>query len=126
MRVSLPITTVAWPSRASARPAAQPSFRTKSAEIGPSPTRPRMPSVPKYLRVPIVASRSGAGRVADRIDRRLRHAHHQGEQRGEAAAHLAPVDDQVDCAVLEQELAALETLRQRLAHRLLDHAGAGE
>ena len=44
----------------------------------------------------------------------------------DAVAHVAAVDDHVDRAVLEQELAALEALRQRLAHGLLDHARAGE
>src|SRR5689334_19374500 len=35
---------------ASTVPAARPSFSMNSAVIGHSPTRPRMPSVPKYLR----------------------------------------------------------------------------
>jgi hypothetical protein len=39
---------------------------------------------------------------------------------------LAPVDDHVDGALFEQELGALETLRQFLAHRLLDDARAGK
>src|SRR5690348_3137500 len=115
MRVSLPITTVAWPSPlASTRPAARPRRSMKSAETGPSPTRPRMPSVPKYLRLDIGSPRSGFG------DRRGRLAHHQREQRGEAVAHLAAVDDQVDGAVVDEELGTLETFRQLLAHRLLD------
>ncbi|KAG0737904.1 hypothetical protein G6F24_017770 [Rhizopus arrhizus] len=58
MRVSLPISTIgrrpSWPRWAtSTRPRALPRRSTKSAEITPWPTRPRMPSVPKYLRLPI-------------------------------------------------------------------------
>ena len=50
-RVSLPISTEpSPPARISAAPAARPRRSTKSALTGPSPTRPRMPSVPKYLR----------------------------------------------------------------------------
>ena len=45
---------------------------------------------------------------------------------GDAVAQVAAVDDQVDRAVLEQELAALEAFGQRLAHGLLDDARAGE
>src|SRR5688572_23885158 len=64
--------------------------------------------------------------------RRARSGFGQGlalEQRDEprdALAQLAPVDDHVDRALLEQEFRALEALGQRLAHRLLDHARAGE
>src|SRR4249920_3737645 len=120
MRVSLPITTVALPSRAaSTRPAARPRRSMKSAETGPSPTRPRMPSVPKYLRFDI-SVRSGFG------NQRRGLAHHHREQRGQAIAHLAAIDDQVDGAVLDQEFGTLETFRQRFAHGPLDHARAGE
>ncbi len=49
-----------------------------------------------------------------------------GEQHREAVAQLAAVHDQVDRALLEQELGALEAFRQLLAHGLLDHARAGE
>ena len=38
--------------------------------------------------------------------------------------HLAPIDDEVEHAALEQELAALEAVRQLLADRLLDDARA--
>src|SRR6187549_1122127 len=116
MRVSLPITTVAPPSRARTRPAAFPRRSMKSAETGPSPTRPRMPSVPKYLRFDISLPTSALGH------RRRRLAHHQREQRGQAVAHLPAIDDQVDRAVLDEELGALEAFRQRLPHGLLDHA----
>src|SRR5687767_13023274 len=44
----------------------------------------------------------------------------QGEQRGDLVAHLAAIDDEVERAVLEQELAALEAFGQRLAYGLLD------
>jgi hypothetical protein len=50
----------------------------------------------------------------------------QGEQRGQSVAQFAAVDDHVDGALLEQELGALESFRQGLAHRLLDHARTGE
>ena len=40
--------------------------------------------------------------------------------------HLAPIDDDVEHAVLEQELAALESFGQLLADGLLDDARAGE
>ena len=46
--------------------------------------------------------------------------------RADAVAHVAPVDDHVERAVLEQELAALEAFRQGLAHGLLDDARPGE
>ena len=38
-------------------------------------------------------------------------AHHQRQQGGQAVAHLAAVDDQVDRAVLDQELASAGSLR---------------
>src|SRR5206468_224996 len=41
-------------------------------------------------------------------------------------AHLAALDDEVEHAVLEQELGALEPFRQLLADGLLDDARAGE
>ena len=54
-----------------------------------------------------------------------------GERRSAGTArdrrlHLAPIDDQIEHAVLEQELAALESLGQLLPDRLLDDARAGE
>ena len=52
--------------------------------------------------------------------------HQQSQQRCDALAHVAPIDDHVQRAVLEQELAALEALGQRLAHGLLDDARTGE
>ena len=52
--------------------------------------------------------------------------HQQAQQRAEFLAHVAPIDDHVERAVIEQELAALETFGQRLAHRLLDDARPGE
>ena len=45
---------------------------------------------------------------------------------GKAIAHLPAVEDQVKGAELQQELAALQALRQGLAHRLLDDPGTGE
>src|SRR5450755_4446810 len=57
MRVSLPINTAGVSpgrladSAASTRPAAYPRRSTSSGVIGGSPTRPRMPSVPKYFLV---------------------------------------------------------------------------
>src|SRR5438552_2585156 len=52
-----------------------------------------------------------------------------GEEREDAAEsllELAPVDDEVDLTVLEQELRALEPFGQGLADRLGDHARPGE
>jgi len=40
----------------------------------------------------------------------------------ELVAHLAPVDDHIDCALLEQELSALKAFGELLAHGLLDNA----
>src|ERR1051325_10044188 len=54
MRVSLPMMILREPWLACTFPAAQPNFSTNSGVIGASPTRPRMPSVPKYLRLLIV------------------------------------------------------------------------
>src|SRR6478672_8056178 len=88
--------------------------------MAPSPTRPRMPSVPKYLRVMVVPS---GGRD---VVRRLRLLHQQREQVGDAVAQFTAVADLVDRAVLDQEFRTLEAFRQRLAHGLLDHARAGE
>src|SRR5687767_15277477 len=108
MRVSLPMMTIGLrqPRRISAWPYALPRRSTKSAEIAPSPTRPRMPSVPKYLRD---MGSSGAGAARDGSGRRglgRGLAHEQREQGGELVAHLASVADQVDGAVLEQEFRA--------------------
>src|SRR3970040_1515580 len=93
----------------------------KSAEITPSPTRPRMPSVPKYLRLmpgsPTDVSSCDRIRVVDW----LRLPHHQRQQVRDAVAQLSAVADLVDRAVLDQEFAALEAFGQGLAHGLLDH-----
>src|SRR6185437_5329801 len=48
------------------------------------------------------------------------------EQVGQLVAHFAAIDDQVDRAVVEQELGALEAFGQGLAHGLLDHPRTGE
>src|SRR5581483_10451051 len=48
------------------------------------------------------------------------------EQRGDVVAQLAPLEDHVDGAVREKKLGALESFGQFFAHRLLDHARAGE
>src|SRR5688572_3447816 len=50
----------------------------------------------------------------------------QGQDRVDALAHLAAVDDEVDGAVLEQEFAGLEAFRQLLAHGRLDHVRTRE
>ncbi len=49
IRVSLPTRMRHAPMLRNAMPAAQPSLSMKSGVIGNSPTRPRMPSVPKYF-----------------------------------------------------------------------------
>src|SRR5690606_12575686 len=125
MRVSLPMITTGLrqrrrlprPSRTSAWPYALPRRRTKSAEIGPSPTWPRIPSVPKYLRV-MVCPCASAGRPAGGSGRLggTRLLHHHRHQGGDAGAQLAAVADLVDGAVLEQVLAAMEDHRERLVH----------
>ena len=40
--------------------------------------------------------------------------------------HLAPIDDQIEHALLEQELDSLKALGQLLTDRLLDDARPGE
>src|SRR6266581_220917 len=50
----------------------------------------------------------------------------QRDQGGQPVAHLAPIDDHVDGALVEQEFGPLESLGQRLAHRLLDDTGTGK
>src|SRR5207342_792081 len=128
MRVSLPmITSGLRHSRSgacclSASPYALPRRSTKSAEIAPSPTRPRMPSVPKYLRLMAGAASSGDLDVV----RRARVLRQQRQQVGHPVAQFAAIADLVDGTVLDQELAALETFRQRFADRLLDHTRTGE
>src|SRR6266571_1580223 len=49
-----------------------------------------------------------------------------GKKIRELVAHLAPVDDHIDCALLEQELRTLKALGELLAHGLLDDARPGE
>ena len=70
-------------SAASTRPAAQPSFSTSSGVIGASPTRPRMPSVPKYRRV--------IGSTAFHCQIRFDRAPHL--QRIDRLAHVVHADD---------------------------------
>ena len=52
--------------------------------------------------------------------------HAEAQDARDHVLHLAAIDDGVEHAVLEQELAALEPLGQRLPNRLLDDARAGE
>ena len=61
----------------------------------------------------------------------VRHASGRGgwsakkaRRRRSVSLQLAALDDEVELAVLEQELRALEALGQRLADRLRDHARA--
>ena len=49
-----------------------------------------------------------------------------GEQAGDVRTHLATVHDHVDGAVIEQELAALETFGKTFTHGLLDDTRSGE
>src|SRR5579883_2813078 len=51
---------------------------------------------------------------------------HVLEQPDERLFELAPVDDHVDGALLQQELGGLELIRQTLANRLLDDAASRE
>src|ERR1700689_1056576 len=48
------------------------------------------------------------------------------QQRCDAVANVATIDDHVDRPVIEQKLAALEPLRKRLAHGLLDDTRPGK
>ena len=49
---------------------------------------------------------------------------HEPQRARDRGLHLAAVDDEVEHAVLDQELAALESLGQLLPDRLLDDARA--
>src|SRR5690606_30884519 len=60
------------------------------------------------------------------VDGRWRLLEQLGKQLGDLVTHLPAIHDHVQRAVLEQELAALETLGQRLAHGLLDDTRTGE
>src|SRR3982750_4916897 len=53
-----------------------------------------------------------------------RGVHHKIQHPNDRLSHIAAVDDMVDHSVLEQELASLETFRQFLPDRLLDHTRA--
>src|ERR1019366_8142500 len=64
--------------------------------------------------------RRGGGR------RRGSAAAHEPQRVGDGGLHLAPIDDEVDHAFFEQELAPLESVWERLADRLLDHARTGK
>src|SRR5688572_6826895 len=68
-RVSLPISTVP-PEGASTRAAALASRSAKSTVMGLSPTRPRTPSVPTYLRAIELLSLVYRGGHADRVNGR--------------------------------------------------------
>src|SRR6267378_2946734 len=50
----------------------------------------------------------------------------EGEESAQRLLEVAPVDDEVELAVLQQELRALEALGERLADRLGDDARPGE
>ncbi len=53
-------------------------------------------------------------------------APHEAQGAGDGRLHLAAIDHQVEHAVLDQELAALEPVGQLLPDRLLDDARSGE
>src|SRR6187549_368535 len=67
-RLSLPMSTVP-PLGASTRAAALARRKAKSTVSGNSPTRPRTPSVPKYLRPIELISLADGGRDAHRVQR---------------------------------------------------------
>jgi len=67
---------------------------------------------------PLFERPHGLGPAASGGDRGQFQEHPQ--QGCDLVAHVAAVDDHVDGAVIEQELTALETLRQGFAHGLLD------
>ena len=51
---------------------------------------------------------------------------HELSARPDRGLHLAAIDDQIEHALLDQELAALEPFRQLLADGLFDDARAGK
>ena len=48
------------------------------------------------------------------------------QQPGHPVLHFVAVDDQINCPFLKEKFSTLETLRQGLAHGLLNHARAGK
>src|SRR3954467_11385389 len=69
-------------------------------------------------------SESGLRQYCDDAPLRGGCAHQQGNQTDKFVAHLAPIDNHVDCAMLEQKLCSLETFGQGLTNRLLDDSGS--
>jgi hypothetical protein len=51
---------------------------------------------------------------------------HESQRSRDGVFHFAAIDDQIEHAVLEEELAALESVGQLLADGLLDHAWSRE
>ena len=66
---------------------------------------------------------SGLSPRLHRFDRMLPH---ESKRSRDGALHFAAIDDEVEHAMLEQKLAALKSLGQLLANRLLDDARAGK
>src|SRR5690606_3291412 len=91
-------------------------------------TRSRPRSISRGCSRSCQASQAARSLSAKRRSARLlqRPAGEHGQQARDGVAHLAPVHDHVEGAVLEEELAALEAFRQGLAHGLLDDARAGK
>src|SRR4029079_3436449 len=88
-------------------------------------------AAPRYARAPAASRRTHrpAGRGAGRLPRRTscgrrRLVREEGEESAKRVLELAPLDDEVELAVLEEELGALEALRQRLTDRLREDARA--
>ena len=49
-----------------------------------------------------------------------------GQHMSNARTHLVTMENHVDCAMLQQELTALEPFRQLFTHGLFDDSGTGE
>src|SRR6478609_8267905 len=94
-------------------PAAQPSFSMKSGVIGYSPTRPRMPSVPKYFL--LIAAPMFLFGVLYRSD----HAHYI-----DSFGHIMNAKDARALGHGQrcQRQAAVQTLADRTIQRQADHA----
>jgi hypothetical protein len=92
MRVSLPISTVGWASlRLSTRPTAWARRNTKSGVMGRLPTVPRMPSVPKYLRVMIGQARHGLASQDSPVVTQVMNFHEQASKQVRTRSQMTQV-----------------------------------
>jgi hypothetical protein len=82
------MTTLSPPARPSTRPVAQPSFSMNSAVIGLSPTRPRIPSVPKYFLDMVVPQKGCINPDRDYLPQRRKETYQQELPNGFATLRL--------------------------------------